>query len=208
MLMQQEAGALVAFASDENVRNVFAALLHTDGTADHIKKDLNRFVVEQNIGGDNESFHLLDEKGKLLYSSSNQYKSFVASQIEFNAVISKESTPTPVTLPYQENNDISNTPLGLVVDITSSDRRIGYAVLTIDINAYLSKLFELSRIGKTGETYAFDRNAFMLNDSRFTNDVLKNNFLVQGQYDGTKTRLSDPGGSLKDGHKPPLIIGH
>ena len=75
------------------------------------------------------------------------------------------------------------------------------AVVTqrVDPSIDFTRLIQLGRIGKTGETYAFDRYGKLLSESRFENDLRKAGLLGVGQTSILSASLRDPGGDLTKG---------
>jgi hypothetical protein len=69
--------------------------------------------------------------------------------------------------------------------------------------AVLTRLPVLSRIGRTGEAYAFDRQGVMLSRSRFEPELQAADLLVH--RDGrAHVELRDPGGRVAAGYRPTL----
>ncbi|MDB4975292.1 MAG: Serine/threonine protein kinaserelated protein [Myxococcaceae bacterium] len=67
----------------------------------------------------------------------------------------------------------------------------------------LARLPVLSRVGRSGETYAFDKQAVMLTPSRFADELREQDLLLQ--RDGKAVvELRDPGGHVAAGHRPAL----
>ena len=65
----------------------------------------------------------------------------------------------------------------------------------------LGSLPVLSRVGRSGETYAFDRNGVMLTPSRFDDELREQDLLTQ--RDGKAiVELRDPGGHVAAGYRP------
>jgi len=80
------------------------------------------------------------------------------------------------------------------------------AVLALEIRpeADFTRILTVARAGKTGETYAFDRDGLMLSDSRF-NDELRSIDLIPDRPESKAVlnlEIRDPGGSLPEGHRP------
>lgn len=66
-----------------------------------------------------------------------------------------------------------------------------------------SDILNVARLGKTGETYAFDKNGKFLTNSRFESQLRRIGLLSNEHGSHSMLRLSsrDPGGRLMDGHK-------
>lgn len=75
-------------------------------------------------------------------------------------------------------------------------------VIAIRLNprVHLSKLASLGRIGDTGETYAFDKDARMITESRFTSQLQLTH--LQPLYGSDGIKITDPGVNLLE--KPPI----
>lgn len=64
-----------------------------------------------------------------------------------------------------------------------------------------SQIIQLGRIGKTGETYAFDRNARMVSRSRFEDQLRQFKLLNPAQVSMLNVHVRYPGGNLLIGHQ-------
>jgi PAS domain S-box-containing protein len=65
-----------------------------------------------------------------------------------------------------------------------------------------TRLIQLGRIGKTGETYAFSRYGRLLSESRFDEDLRKVGLITEGEKSILKISVRDPGGDLTRGFTP------
>jgi PAS domain S-box-containing protein len=72
----------------------------------------------------------------------------------------------------------------------------------IDPSQDFTRFIQLGRIGKTGETYAFDRYGKLLSQSRFDEDLRKARLLGKGQKSILSVSVRDPGGDLAKGFSP------
>ncbi|WNC71358.1 ABC transporter substrate-binding protein [Thalassotalea psychrophila] len=77
------------------------------------------------------------------------------------------------------------------------------AVLAERFNPHgtFSSLFQLGQIGKTGETYSFNRHGQMLSDSRFYGDLVTTELLQTTNKSILSIQLRDPGVNLVAGYK-------
>ena len=75
------------------------------------------------------------------------------------------------------------------------------AVVTqrVDPSMDFTRLIQLGRIGKSGETYAFGRYGKLLSQSRFDEDLRKAGLLAEGQKSILRISLRDPGGDMTKG---------
>jgi len=99
-----------------------------------------------------------------------------------------------------------NLPTMFIATPLYNHNNIVFAVLTIRLNPAkdFNKIIQLGRIGDSGETYAFDKNANLLSESRF-DFQLKDIGVLHNIDKGILTvRIADPGGNLIKGFIPPL----
>ncbi|MGD8947318.1 MAG: PAS domain-containing protein, partial [Desulfobacterales bacterium] len=78
------------------------------------------------------------------------------------------------------------------------------AVVTrrVDPSMDFSRLIQLGRIGKSGETYAFDRYGKLLSESRFDEDLRKAGLLGESENSILSVSVRDPGGDMTKGFTP------
>jgi tRNA A-37 threonylcarbamoyl transferase component Bud32 len=74
--------------------------------------------------------------------------------------------------------------------------------LRIQPDVEFTRILEIARIGKTGETYAFDRRGRMLSNSRFDEQLRAIGLLEPGTDSTLNIILRDPGIDLTRGRKP------
>jgi PAS domain S-box-containing protein len=72
----------------------------------------------------------------------------------------------------------------------------------IDPSQDFTRLIQLGRIGKTGETYAFGRYGRLLSQSRFDEDLRKAGLLDEGEKSILSVSVRDPGGDMTKGFSP------
>ena len=77
----------------------------------------------------------------------------------------------------------------------------GFA-LGVKLDREFTQLTMLGRIGKTGETYAFNRNAVMLSESRFQDRLSQANLVKPGEISSFAISIKDPGGDMTSGYRP------
>ena len=65
-----------------------------------------------------------------------------------------------------------------------------------------TRLTQLGRMGKTGETYAFDSYGRLLSESRFDEELSEIGLLDKGQRGILTIWLRDPGGNIMQGYTP------
>ena len=72
-----------------------------------------------------------------------------------------------------------------------------------DLGRVLASLPVLSRVGRSGETYAFDREGIMRTPSRFDDELREQDLLLQREGRAV-VELRDPGGHVAAGYRPAL----
>jgi len=65
-----------------------------------------------------------------------------------------------------------------------------------------TRLIQMGRLGKSGETYAIDRYGKLLSESRFNDDLRKIGLIRDDQKSILEITIRDPGGNLIEGFKP------
>jgi PAS domain S-box-containing protein len=72
----------------------------------------------------------------------------------------------------------------------------------IDPSRDFTRLIQLGRIGKTGETYAFGRYGKLLSQSRFDEDLRKAGLITENQKSILRVSVRNPGGDMTQGFSP------
>lgn len=95
-------------------------------------------------------------------------------------------------------------PTMFIATPVRNDKAKVIAVLTfrIDTTSDFSKLCNLGRLWKTGESYAFDSKALMLTESRFTDDLRKTGLIKKGERSALAFNIYDPGGDITKAYIP------
>ena len=72
----------------------------------------------------------------------------------------------------------------------------------LDPSRDFTRLIQLGRIGKTGETYAFGRYGKLLSQSRFEEELRKSGLIKEGEKSILRVSLRNPGGDMTRGFSP------
>ena len=72
----------------------------------------------------------------------------------------------------------------------------------VDPSIDFTRLIQLGRIGKTGETYALGQYGKLLSESRFDKDLVKAGMITEGETSILTVSLRDPGGDMTRGYTP------
>ncbi len=79
---------------------------------------------------------------------------------------------------------------------------IAVLIMGLDSTNTFVKLLQVSRIGVSGETYAFDRHGILLSQSRFEEELVAAGVLAKGVPSVLHMRISDPGANILKGLRP------
>ena len=103
----------------------------------------------------------------------------------------------------RDGNNKQSTSMFFAAPIKNKQGKI-VAVLAeqVDPSKDFSRLVQLGRIGKSGETYAFGRYGKLLTESRFRADLLNAGLLKEDEKSILVVSLRDPGGDMTKGFTP------
>jgi PAS domain S-box-containing protein len=92
-------------------------------------------------------------------------------------------------------------PTMFLVGPLHNDRGKIIAAVSIRLDPFqdFTRLTQGGRIGESGETYAFNRQGYLLTESRFTGHVEQLGLISKGEEEVLTVRVSDPGGNLMTG---------
>ena len=106
----------------------------------------------------------------------------------------------------EQSNITSRKPPTMFFAAPIKDKKgdvLAVMTLRIDPTRDFTRLTQIGRIGKSGETYAFDGNGLMISESRFDEHLHKIGLTQPGVSGILNIRVSDPGENLLEGHQPP-----
>ncbi|HEU5073075.1 MAG TPA: serine/threonine protein kinase [Polyangiaceae bacterium] len=87
--------------------------------------------------------------------------------------------------------------------VLEDERALGAIHLMIPPEGPFSEILKAARPGKSGETYAFNRDGWMISDSRFIDQLKKTGLLAPGKHSSIlEIELRDPGANLVLGATP------
>jgi PAS domain S-box-containing protein len=72
----------------------------------------------------------------------------------------------------------------------------------VDPSKDFSRIIQLGRIGKSGETYSFSQYGKLLSESRFVEDLIKIGLISEGENSILGISVRDPGGDMTKGFTP------
>jgi len=130
--------------------------------------------------------------------------SFVKEALAGGSVVTK---PFASSIPLPNHGDVYKKRPTMFSGAPITDENgdvVAGLFFRIRPEAAFSKIFVIARVGKTGETYAFDEQGLMLTQSRF-NEQLKEIGLIENLPDSNsilQIQIKDPGGNMLDGFEP------
>ena len=71
----------------------------------------------------------------------------------------------------------------------------------VDPSKDFSRILQFSRVGETGETYAFDQSGRLLSESRFVDDLRQIGLIKEGASGVLNIEIRDPGGNMVEGYR-------
>ncbi len=101
----------------------------------------------------------------------------------------------------------NSSSLFVAVPVVRDDGEV-IAALTkrLDPNRGFSRVLQFSRIGKSGDSYVFDRDGTLLSASRFEDDLREIGLLDLRQSSVMNIQIRDPGGNMVEGFRPDIPL--
>jgi len=88
--------------------------------------------------------------------------------------------------------------------LSEKDSVIAVLILCDDPTHDFTNIIQFSRLGNTGETYAFDRKGRLITEIRHIIILYQLGLLKKNERSVISVEIRDPGGDLAEGHKPAL----
>jgi len=105
--------------------------------------------------------------------------------------------------PSSESKPKSTPTMFFAAPIKNLEGKIIAAVIQrVDPSMDFTRLIQLGRIGKSGETYAFGRYGKLLSESRFDEDLRKAGLIGEDEKSILVVSVRDPGGDMTKGFTP------
>ncbi|MES0371290.1 MAG: diguanylate cyclase [Mariprofundaceae bacterium] len=115
------------------------------------------------------------------------------------------SLPQPSDVALIDRDGVLRTgvPTMFVASPIRSDTGEVIAVMTLRINPFkdFSRIAQLGRIGKSGETYFFNNDGLLLSESRFDGQLRTIGLIPSNKYGMLSIRIRDPGGNMLEGFR-------
>ncbi|MBW1751421.1 MAG: transporter substrate-binding domain-containing protein, partial [Deltaproteobacteria bacterium] len=109
-------------------------------------------------------------------------------------------------LPSRDGADTILPVMFFAGPLKNTDGEIIAVILQqIDPTRHFSKLLQTSRMGKTGEIYAFNVEGRLLSESRFDDNLRKIGLIAPNEQSILTIEIRDPGGNMVEGFQPKTI---
>jgi len=114
--------------------------------------------------------------------------------------------PIPSDVPLENAANISGSDVPPTMFFATPIQDAGGSVVAVlterfDPHGDFSRINMLGRMGKTGETFAFDHRGKLLSESRFLNQFISAGLLQEGEQSILSIDLRDSGGNLLEGYQ-------
>jgi polar amino acid transport system substrate-binding protein len=111
-------------------------------------------------------------------------------------------TDIPLITPLAGKNKKSTSMFFAAPIKNHQERVIAVVAQRVDPSVDFTRLIQLGRTGKTGDTYAFGQYGKLLSESRFYEDLVKAGVLAEGEKSILVVSVRDPGGDTTRGFIP------
>ena len=150
---------------------------------------------DENIGIISVIYNERPELMKKVFEGNSVFIPPIESDVHLDAVESNGSLSKPPTMFFV-------TPIE-----GASGEILAALAIRIDPTQGFSRVMQLSRIGKTGESYVFDHNGRLLSESRFKSDLRTIGLISYDQEDILELEIRDPGGNMMTGFRSDIPRG-
>ena len=155
-------------------------------------------------------FFIIDKEGVSLASRRDNNvgtENLIAIQSPqiLDRVFQGESVFVPPIYSDLENtgNSITNdSSLFIAVPITNATGVFAALTMRLDPTQGFSRVLQFSRVGESGESYAFDSEGILVSASRFEDDLRNIGLLGIEQSSVMNIQIRDPGGDMTEGFLP------
>ena len=159
------------------------------------------------------SYLLADKKGRILAAYNTaiigqtipRYESFLNRTLGGETTV---SAPFPSVVPMKDEfgrmkNDVPTMFVSAPIR-DSNFQVVGVLALRIRPELEFTRILQLGRVGKSGETYAFDKEGLLVSNSRFDEELILLGLLPDTEHSQSilKITLRDPGGNMQQGYRP------
>jgi PAS domain S-box-containing protein len=150
--------------------------------------------------------YIIDEVGKTYKTlgtasgATHDLYQLLDKHPERKEFLNKVYTQSQAVISRQMIIENSTAPVMFVASRIKNFKKTLALVFKIDPNKSFSKLHKDAQIGKTGETYAFNKSGYLLSESRFLRSLIhKFGFLAPDETGILNIQIRDPGGDITKG---------
>ena len=197
LALPAESETLLASPALAQMRNFYSTYIREHEFLDFLVMSPEHISIasarDSNVGTGN----LLAERGELL-----------AEVFSGNSAFSPPMQ-SDIPLPGISGQFGENEPAMFVAAPVRDEKGLVIAALTlrVDPSQCSTRLSKYGRLGKTGETYAFNSKGRLITRSSFENQLRETGLLGEEESSILTVELRDPGGNLLKGFKPSLPRG-
>ncbi len=200
---------MVAKLADPNSSEAPRTLEELQQIRNSIVRDVSPFLDAH----DHEGFFIADRNFKVVAASADetvgvqtidQY-AFLASVFDGRATVSVPIASLTAIRDEQGQMRTGQPCMFAAAPIRDDNLQIiGALALRIDPEREFTRILQLGRMGKSGETYAFDRQGVLVSNSRFDHDLILSGLLPDqpGSKSILNLLLRAPGGDMTRGYRP------
>lgn len=153
---------------------------------------------------------IVDPLGRVLRSSENRFDQGTVplGKELFERLTAGEAS---VTRPFEiQSSDTTAEGAGAarvavmcaIAPLRKDLKTTGSVALMIDPAQQFSQILSVARMGASGETYAFDKQAVMISRSRFDSQLIQAGLLAEGETSPLKVHVRDPGIDIREVDAP------
>lgn len=210
MANQQIAATIQSLLADAKPNATTLELLNLPQAAE-LRRALDPQLVIHKYNG----FVILEKSGRIVASNHDQLVGVVLTDAEMEFIREKVMVAKPMMLPPIKSKAVlpdregvarAGVPVMYAAAPIRGDSGEIIAMLGFRIQPEVefTRILEIARIGKTGETFAFDRNGLMLSNSRFDKQLRRIGLLKDDEDSTLNISLRDPGVDMTTGSRPKL----
>ncbi len=204
--------ALVRFwAEDEQLRDLVEARLRSgpgEGDLEKLQQRLKSDYTAQEV----KDWAIFDPEGNFLFLDSDntdQGKSTAAAMKRYHKMVMQGQSvfvpPVRLSTLVEGLDDAEEMFIVMASPVRDKEGAVIAALLFgVSPDGTFSRILQASRMGESGDTYAFDRDGLLVSRSRFEKEFLALG-LAQGRAGPRsipRALIRDPGGDLSAGFKP------
>ncbi len=186
-----------------------ASALELAKLRDRLNKELGPGMTSQGFVG----FNLTDKQNRIIASSEPELLGKIIPQYEryLNKALDGDAiTSTPFASVIMMQDELGRLRTGVPTMFASAPIRdqnlqvIGVLSLRIRPEREFTHILQMGEIGKSGETFAFDKSGMMVSNSRFDEQLILLGLLpdIEAAQSILMISLRDPGGNMVTGYRP------